>query len=87
VDIKEIAMETRIQKWGDSLALRIPEPFATGIHLEQGTLVEMSLRDGRLIVEPLHPSSVTLEDLLKNVTPENLHDEIDTGPAGGREVW
>ena len=47
-----------------------------------GHFVEMSLRDGRLIVEPLHPSSVTLEDLLKNVTPENLHDEIDTGRQG-----
>ena len=72
-------MEARIQKWGDSLVLRIPESFATGIHLEQGTLVEMSLRDGRLVVEPVHPSPVTLEDLLKDVTPENLHDEIDTG--------
>ena len=80
-------MEARIQKWGDSLVLRIPESFATGIHLEQGTLVEMSLRDGRLVVEPVHPSPVTLEDLLKDVTPENLHNEIDTGPAVGREVW
>ena len=79
-------MEARIQKWGDSLALRIPESFAVGIHLKQGTLVEMSLRDGTLVVEPLHPS-VTLDDLLKDVTPENLHTEFDTGPAVGSEVW
>ena len=72
-------MEARIQKWGDSLAPRIPVSFATGIRLEQGTLVEMSLRDGRLIVEPLHSSPVTLEALLKDVTAENLHNEIDTG--------
>lgn len=80
-------MEARIQKWGDGLALRIPESFAVGIHLKQGTLVEMSLRDGTLVVEPLHPSSMTLDDLLKDVTPENLHNEVDTGPAVGREVW
>lgn len=80
-------MEARIQKWGDSLALRIPKSFATGIHLEQGTLVEMSLRDGKLIVEPLYPSPVTLEDLLKDVSPENLHNEVETGRAVGREMW
>ena len=80
-------MEARIQKWGDSLALRIPMSFADGIHLQPGTLVDVSLRDGTLIVEPLHSSSVTLEDLLKDVTPENLHDEINTGPAVGGEMW
>ena len=80
-------MKTRIQKWGNSLALRIPKSFAAETHLEQGTLVELSLHDGRLIVEPLPQSSVTLTDLLKDVTAENLHDEVDTGPAVGREVW
>lgn len=80
-------MEARIQKWGDSLALRIPESFATGIRLKQGTLVDVSIRDGTLIVEPLYPSPVTLEDLLKDVTPENLHDEVETGRAVGREMW
>ena len=80
-------MEARIQKWVDSLALRIPKLFATGIHLEQGTLVELSLRDGRLIIKPLHLTPMTLEDLLKDVTIENLHNEVDTGPAVGRELW
>ncbi len=80
-------MKTRIQKWGNSLALRIPKSFAAETHLEQGTLVELSLHDGRLIVEPLPQSSVTLADLLKDVTAENVHDEVDTGPAVGREVW
>ncbi len=79
-------MKTRIQKWGNSLALRIPKSFAAETHLEQGTLVELSLHDGRLIVEPLPQSSVTLTDLLKDVTAENVHDEVDTGPAVGREV-
>ena len=80
-------MKTRIQKWGNSLALRIPKSFAAETHLEQGTLVEISLHDGRLIIEPLPHSSVTLADLLKDVTAENVHDEVDTGPAVGREVW
>ena len=46
-------MKTRIQKWGNSLALRIPKSFAAETHQEQGPLVDISLHDGRLIVEPL----------------------------------
>ena len=80
-------MQTHIQKWGNSLALRIPKAFAAEIHLEQGTPVEVSLVNGTLLVAPLQQSAVTLEELLKGVTPDNLHHEVDTGPAVGSEVW
>ena len=80
-------MKTRIQKWGNSLALRIPKSFAQEIHLEQGTLVDVSLQEGTLRVTPLMHSPITLESLLQQVTPQNLHHEVDTGPAVGAEVW
>jgi antitoxin MazE len=80
-------MKTRIQKWGNSLALRIPKSFAAETHLEQGTLVEVSLHDGKLLVTPLAQPAITLEELLKHVTPQNLHQEVDMGPAVGGEAW
>ena len=80
-------MKTHIQKWGNSLALRIPKSFAAETHLEQGTLVEVSLVNGTLLVTPLRPPVVTLEELLQGVTPDNLHHEVDTGPSIGCEVW
>ena len=80
-------MKTRIQKWGNSLALRIPKSFAAESHLEQGMLVDVSLLDGKLLVTPLRPPAVTLEDLLAGITPQNLHHEVDTGPAVGHEAW
>jgi antitoxin MazE len=80
-------MKTRIQKWGNSLALRIPKSLAAESHLEQGMLVEVSLLDGKLLVTPLRPPAVTLEELLQGITPENLHHEVDTGPAVGYEAW
>ena len=80
-------MKTRIQKWGNSLALRIPKSFAQELHLEQGTMVEVSLQEGTLCVTPLSRPPLTLENLLQQVTPQNLHHEIDTGPAVGAEVW
>ena len=80
-------MKTRIQKWGNSLALRIPKSFAQEIHLEQGTMVEVSLQEGTLRVTPFAYPPITLESLLQQVTPQNLHQEVDTGPAVGVEVW
>jgi antitoxin MazE len=81
-------MKTRIQKWGNSLALRIPKSFAAESHLEQGMLVDVSLLDGKLLVTPLRPPAVTLEELLEGITPQNLHHEVDTGPAVGSEaLW
>lgn len=79
-------MRTRIQKWGNSLALRIPKSFAAEAHLQQDSQVEVSLVDGRLVVSPVEPA-FTLEHLLAGVTEQNLHREVDTGPATGNEVW
>jgi antitoxin MazE len=81
-------MKTCIQKWGNSLALRIPKSFAAELHLEQGLLVDVSLLDGKLLVTPLRPPAVTLEKLLEGITPQNLHHEVATGPAVGSEaLW
>ncbi len=80
-------MLTRIQKWGNSLALRIPRAFAREAALEQGTPVEVSARQGKVIVERAAEPPLTLEELLQGVTEGNLHHEVDTGPAVGKEAW
>ena len=80
-------MKTRIQKWGNSLALRIPKSFALETGLDQDALVDVTLVDGKLIVTPLQSSSFSLEQLLARITDENRHTEYDTGEAVGNEVW
>ncbi len=80
-------MITRIQRWGNSLALRIPKSFATEIGLNQDSSVEISLMDGRLVVVPVAKQKLTLEKLLAQVTDQNLHREVDTGVTVGRETW
>ena len=79
-------MEARVQKWGNSLAIRIPKPYALEIGLEQNSLVTVSIEDGRLFLEPIQPT-YSLEDLLAAVTEDNLHSEVETGAAVGNEVW
>lgn len=80
-------MQTKIQKWGNSLALRIPKAFADEISIEQNASVEISVIEGKIVIAPIAEAGFTLDELLAGVTPENLHGEIDTGEAVGNEVW
>ncbi len=80
-------MKTRVQKWGNSLALRIPKAFADEAGLAANTAVELSLVAGGLGVRPVAPRAPTLEDLLRGVTADNLPGEWPTGPAAGKEIW
>jgi len=80
-------MKLQIQKWGNSLALRIPKSFAIESQIEQGSTVEVSLESGKIIVFPVAKPDFSLDDLLAEVTAENLHGEIDTGASIGKEAW
>lgn len=80
-------MQARIQKWGNSLALRIPKSFAQEVGLDQDATVNMSLEDGKLVVVPVSEPPLTLDQLLEQITEENIHHEINTGPAVGEEAW
>jgi antitoxin MazE len=80
-------MRARIQKWGNSLALRIPKSFAVESALDSGAEVDLTLEGGRIVVTPLAGPTYSLDELLAHVTPSNLHSESDTGASVGAEVW
>ena len=80
-------METRVQKWGNSLAVRIPKSLVVEAHLAEDARVELSLVEGKLVIAPMGPDEPSLEELLRGVTAENLHGEWNTGPAVGKELW
>lgn len=79
-------MQTRIQKWGNSLAIRIPKPFALEVGLEQNSLVAVSIKEGKLLLEPIK-HCYSLKELLAGVTQDNLHAEVETGLPLGNEAW
>lgn len=79
-------MQTKIQKWGNSLGLRIPKSLAEQAGVEAGSDVDLSVEDGELVVRPRRLPSYKLKDLLQAVTPKNVHKEIDTGFPVGREA-
>ena len=79
-------MKTRVQKWGNSLAVRIPKPFAEGAGLLASSEVEVSLEKGVVRLTPIRPRW-KLDQLLAGVRKRNLHSEVESGPAVGREAW
>jgi antitoxin MazE len=80
-------MRARVQKWGNSLALRIPKALAELAGLAEGKEVDLAVEDGRLVVRPRRQPRYTLEELVAQITDENLHGEIGTGPSVGNEAW
>ena len=80
-------MVTKIQKWGNSLGLRIPKSFAKEAAIEEGSSVDLSLEGDRLVIKPVRAFPYKLSELLSLVTEDNRHEEILTGEAVGREIW
>ena len=80
-------MLTRIQKWGNSLGLRIPKSFAVKVEVEAGSTVDIRVENGDLVIRPLRRRQYVLSELLEGVNSRNLHDAIRTGDSVGREAW
>nr|WP_156274444.1 AbrB/MazE/SpoVT family DNA-binding domain-containing protein [Moorella glycerini] len=80
----KIVMQPHVQKWGNSLGIRIPLSLAQKIGLREGTPVDLQVDEDAIIIRRKHYS---LEQMLARIKPENIHSEIDTGPQVGREIW
>jgi antitoxin MazE len=80
-------VKTKVHRWGNSLAVRIPKAFAEEAGIKDDSPIEMRLVRGGLLLEPSAGWSPSLEELLNGVTESNLHDEADTGEAQGSEAW
>ncbi len=82
-----VIIRKKIVKWGNSLGLRIPKSFAKEVGISEGSIVDLSLDEGRLVICVASQPEYSLEDLLDGVIAENLHTEIDSGGPVGAEQW
>ena len=74
-------MRARIRRWGNSLALRIPKAFAEEASLEDESVVDLKVVNGKLVVASVVDPEVSLDRLLADVEDCNLHGEVSTGRA------
>ena len=80
-------MTTTVQKWGNSLALRLPKALADEARLREGAKVELvRTPEGVLVKSKRKPKPrYRLSDLLAGITPDNVHPETDWGRSVGWE--
>lgn len=78
-------MKNRVQKWGNSLAVRIPKSFAGNLGLENNSPVEIRLEDGALVIKPDRDRQWDLDTILAGVTDENTHPEWDAEDTTAEE--
>lgn len=77
-------MNIIIRKWGHSLGIRIPSLLVKEYHLEDGTSVDITEENGKIIITP---ALNNLSELLNKITDSNIHGEIPTGTPAGKEIW
>ncbi|MCP9774039.1 AbrB/MazE/SpoVT family DNA-binding domain-containing protein [Cyanobium sp. HWJ4-Hawea] len=80
-------MQTKVQKWGNSLGVRIPRGIAEELGLGAGAEVSLTAKDGEMVLRRSAPSRLRLADLLAGVTGDNIHSSIDSGDAVGAEAF
>ena len=80
-------MKTTAQKWGNSLAIRVPKSVALQVGLKEQDDLEIEVQDGNVVLKPHIRRVYHLEELVKQITPKNVHGETDTGTPVGSETW
>jgi len=77
-------MQTHIQKWGNSLGVRIPAKLAHQLNMKAGGAVDISVEDNHLVV---NPQRYQLDDMIENITKSNLQHNLLEGSGVGVEEW
>jgi antitoxin MazE len=80
-------MGATVAKWGNSLAIRIPQNLAKQIQLGEGDTIDLVIVDGNLVIKPRSRKQYSLDELVSAITPDNLHPEVESGAAMGNEAW
>jgi antitoxin MazE len=83
----EGAVRVQVKKWGNSASVRIPSQVMAAAALNFDQAVDIRAEGGRIVIEPIRAPVYDLDELLDQITPDTLHDEVNFGPPVGKEIW
>lgn len=80
-------MRAQVKKWGNSASVRIPAAVMEAASLYVDQTVDIREENGRVVIEPIKKPKYDLDEMIAQITPENVHDPVDWGPPVGKEIW
>lgn len=86
--------QTAIKKWGNSQGVRLPKEVMNIIGWKENDNVEISVDNGKIIIEKIKPKYLNLKERLEAFYNKPIDDifiddtqEVDVGTHVGEEVW
>lgn len=79
-------MRAVVKKWGNSASVRIPAGIMETVHLSLDAPVDVRAEGGCIVIEPIKAREFDIDQMLADITPQNLHTEIDFGTPVGKEL-
>ena len=80
-------MDIRLQKWGNSLGIRIPSNILKSLNLKSGDCVNIKEEDDSIIITKAKNNKISLEERIKKYEGSNLSKEFEWDGPQGRELW
>jgi antitoxin MazE len=79
-------MRVAVKKWGNSASVRIPSAIMQAAKIDIDQVVDVREEMGRIIIEPVRRRDYDLNELIRAITPENVHEAADFGKPVGKEL-
>ena len=76
-----------LQKWGNGTGVRIPKKVVQAAKLHINQPLSVVLQDDSIVLTPVKDSELTLESMLRGVTPDQVSGELDWGEDVGAERY
>ena len=82
-----ITVETNIQKWGNSLGVRIPAKLIEKTSFRDGSCVILIQKKDSIVIKSCTGVKPKLKELVAKINSKNIHKEIDWNKPYGKEIW
>lgn len=80
------SMIGKVQKWGNSLGVRLPKALAKEVQVSIGSEVDIKVANGEIVMKPVRRKKYRLDEMLAQITSDNLPEVVDMGGPVGKEL-
>ena len=80
-------MEARLQKWGNSLGIRIPSSILKSLNIKPNEILNIEQEEEKIVISIPKKKKISLEESFKNYHGDNLAKDFSWDDPMGKEIW